>query len=89
KAFIQAHSAELGDMVSVLSLARIRATAGVLVYLKSLSIEKMAESLGNSKTSRHEPLSAPTIMQFFQERWVQDFPKRGDCPRYEGLSLSA
>lgn len=73
KAFIQAHSAELGDMVSVLSLARIRATAGVLVYLKSLSIEKMAESLGNSKRVAMNHYLPPTIMQFFQERWVRIF----------------
>ncbi|MEH6388459.1 MAG: hypothetical protein V7772_11370 [Pseudomonas profundi] len=73
KAFVQAHSAELGDLVTVLSLARIRATAGVLVYLKSLSIEKMAESLGNSKRVAMNHYLPPTIMQFFQERWVRIF----------------
>jgi len=73
KAFVQAHSAELGGLVTVLSLARIRATAGVLVYLKSLSIEKMAESLGNSKRVAMNYYLPPTIMQFFQERWVRIF----------------
>ena len=73
KAFVQAHSAELGDLVTVLSLARVRATAGVLVYLKSLSIEKMAESLGNSKRVAMNHYLPPTIMQFFQERWVRIF----------------
>lgn len=73
KAFVQAHSAELGDLVTVLSLARIRATAGVLVYLKSLSIEKMAESLGNSKRVAMNHYLPPTIMKFFQERWVRIF----------------
>jgi len=60
-------------LVTVLSLARIRATAGVLVYLKSLSIEKMAESLGNSKRVAMNYYLPPTIMQFFQERWVRIF----------------
>lgn len=73
KAFLQVHSAELGDLFTVLSLARIRATAGVLVYLKSLSIEKMAESLGNSKRVAMNHYLPPTIMQFFQERWVRIF----------------
>lgn len=73
KTFVHAHSAELGDLIHTLSLARIRATAGVLVYLDSLSIEKMAESLGNSKRVAMNHYLPPTIMQFFQERWVRIF----------------
>ncbi|WP_420390545.1 hypothetical protein [Marinobacter sp.] len=73
KAFVQAHSGELGELINTLSLARIRATAGVLVYLDSLSIEKMAESLGNSKRVAMNHYLPPTIMQFFQERWVRIF----------------
>lgn len=73
KTFVQAHSAELGELINSLSLARIRATAGVLVYLDSLSIEKMAESLGHSKRVAMNHYLPPTIMQFFQERWVRIF----------------
>ncbi|GAB2930873.1 hypothetical protein GCM10011328_12320 [Hafnia psychrotolerans] len=73
KAFVQTHSAELGELINTLSLARIRATAGVLVYLNTLSIDKMAESLGNSKRVAMNHYLPPTIMQFFQERWVRIF----------------
>jgi hypothetical protein len=73
KEFVRAHSADLGELITPLSLARIRATAGVLVYLNSLSIEKMAESLGNSKRITMNHYLPPTIMQFFQERWVRIF----------------
>ncbi|OKB66585.1 hypothetical protein BHU62_12000 [Serratia marcescens] len=73
KTFIQAHYAELGELINALSLARIRATAGVLVYLNSLSIDKMAESLGNSKRVAINYYLPPTIIQFFQERWIRIF----------------
>lgn len=73
KAFVQAHIAELGDLINALSLPRIRATAGVLVYLNTLSIDKMAESLGNSKRVAMNHYLPPTIMQFFQERWIRIF----------------
>ncbi|VEB96836.1 Uncharacterised protein [Cedecea lapagei] len=73
KEFVQAHSAKLGELISTLSLARIRATAGVIVYLNTLSIDKMAESLGNSKRVAMNHYLPPTIMQFFQERWVRIF----------------
>lgn len=73
KEFVHAHSAELGQLINALSLARIRATAGVLVYLNTLSIDKMAESLGNSKRVAMSHYLPPTIMQFFQERWVRVF----------------
>lgn len=73
KAFVQTHTAELGYLINVLSLPRIRATAGVLVYLNTLSIDKMAESLGNSKRVAMNHYLPPTIMQFFQERWIRIF----------------
>lgn len=73
KEFVHAHSAELGQLINALSLARIRATAGVLVYLNTLSIDKMAESLGNSKRVAMSHYLPPAIMQFFQERWVRIF----------------
>lgn len=73
KAFVQTHSAELGELIHTISLARIRSTAGVLVYLNTLSIDKMAESLGNSKRIAMNHYLPPTIMQFFQERWIRIF----------------
>lgn len=73
KEFIQTHFAELGGLINTLSLARIRATAGVLVYINTLSIDKMAESLGNSKRVSMNHYLPPTIMQFFQERWIRIF----------------
>lgn len=57
------------------NLSTIRATAGVLVYLKSKSAEKMAEALGHKKfdpvlLGRYLP--AP-IWDFFQDRWIRIF----------------
>lgn len=57
------------------SLRRLRASAAVLVYLRTCSVQKMAEALGHAK---HLPrlldhyLPAP-IQQFFVERWVRLF----------------
>ncbi|HGH5397457.1 TPA: hypothetical protein ACJI3N_004022 [Raoultella planticola] len=73
KTFVKTHTAELGNLINTLSLSRIRSTAGVLVYLDTLSIDKMAESLGNSKRVAMNHYLPPTIMQFFQERWIRIF----------------
>lgn len=57
------------------SLPALRASAGVLVYLRSKSVEEMAKALGHKSykpdlLSRYlpEPLQA-----FFQERWIRVF----------------
>lgn len=63
------------DLVSRLSLNSLRASAGVLVYLKTNSAEKMSKALGhaayNPKLLDHY-LPKP-ILDFFQERWVRIF----------------
>lgn len=61
------------DLASRFGLKRLRATAGVLVYLKTSSVQKMAEALGhtrwNPKLLDHY-LPRP-IQEYFIERWVR------------------
>lgn len=73
KKFVADHGLELGELINVLSLARLRATSGVLVYLETLSVDKMAEALGNTKRVSLNHYLPSTIHQFFQERWVRIF----------------
>jgi hypothetical protein len=62
-------------MVRQFGLPALRASSGVLVYLKTLSVEKMAKALGHAcynhkLLARYLPTS---IIDFFQERWVRIF----------------
>lgn len=71
--FVGFHQHALGALVHSVSLARVRATAGILVYPRTLSVGAMADALGNSKrVTLNHYLPAP-IMQFFQERWIRVF----------------
>lgn len=65
------------------SLASLRASVGVLVYLETKDVRKMAEALGHScyntdLLSRYLP---EPILAFFQERWIRVFQ--------EGMILEA
>jgi hypothetical protein len=66
---------EREDLVARLTLSSVRASAGVLVYLETKSVEKMAEALGHAEY--HADLLAhylpKTISDFFQERWIRIF----------------
>lgn len=56
-------------------LGSLRASAGVLIYLKTRSAKAMAEALGhkeyNSKTLSH--YLPKTVFDFFQSRWIRIF----------------
>lgn len=57
------------------SISTLRASAAVVVYLESKSVEKMAHALGHAKyevrlLDRYLPKS---IRDFFQERWIRIF----------------
>ncbi|MHC8403343.1 hypothetical protein ACYZTX_28905 [Pseudomonas sp. MDT1-17] len=57
------------------NLSTVRATAGVLVYLKTKSTQDMSKALGHKKydpqlLSRYLPA---VIWDFFQERWIRIF----------------
>lgn len=57
------------------SLTAMRASAAVLVYFKSKSVQKMAEALGHARydiqlLDRYLPKA---LRQFFEERWIRIF----------------
>lgn len=63
------------DLVERFSLARLRASAGVLVYLEERSVRKMADALGHKEYSPkllRSYLPEP-IVRFFSERWIRIF----------------
>jgi hypothetical protein len=66
---------ERRDLVSRLSLASLRASAGVLVYLETKSTAKMAAALGHTEYQPKllERYLPEPIASFFQERWVRIF----------------
>jgi hypothetical protein len=57
------------------SLTALRASCGVLVYLKTRSIQEMSKALGHTNVDSdliHRYLPEP-ILAFFQERWIRIF----------------
>lgn len=66
---------ERWEYVQRFSLPALRASAGVLVYLKERSVTKMAEALGHAQYQA-DLLSCylpEPILAFFQERWIRLF----------------
>lgn len=63
------------DFARRFSISALRATAGVVVYLETKSVQKMSEALGHAKyvpmlLDRYLPR---VIQDFFQERWIRIF----------------
>lgn len=71
---------ELFDFVRRVSLASIRATVGLNVYIETGSVTKMAKALGH--TSRTVTLGhylPKAILDFFEVRWVRVFQRNMIC----------
>ncbi|KTT38873.1 hypothetical protein SB5_14775 [Pseudomonas oryzihabitans] len=71
---------ELFSFLCRVSLASIRATAGLNVYIETGSISKMARALGH--TSNNVTLShylPKAILDFFEVRWVRIFQRNMVC----------
>lgn len=67
--------AEALSLATRFSLSRLRASAGVKVYLDTLSVAKMSEALGHAEHNRtllQSYLPEP-IARFFIERWIRIF----------------
>lgn len=63
------------DLAARFTLARLRASCGVLVYFQTRSVQGMAEALGHVRydsrlVARYLP---PILQEFFVERWVRLF----------------
>lgn len=68
---------QLRKFLSRISLSTIRASAGVIVFLKTKSVDAMAKALGHSKydpnlLSHYLP---DALVEFFQSRWIRIFQK--------------
>lgn len=66
---------ERTDLVGRLSLHAVRASAGVLVYLKTKSVAEMAKALGHAEYNSRllERYLPGPILDVFQERWIRIF----------------
>jgi hypothetical protein len=77
---------EADDLAARFSLKRLRASAGVLVYLNTGSVEQMAKALGHTVYSRRllDHYLPPEIQRFFVERWIRLFQTGIVCEALKG-----
>lgn len=81
KEFTDKREEDLDHFIWRISLTTIRASAAVLVYLETNSIQEMSKALGHTNVTRdqlREYLPEP-ILAFFQSRWVRIFQKAIIC----------
>ena len=81
KEFTDKREKDLDHFIWQISLTTIRASAAILVYLTTNSIQEMSKALGHTNVTKdqlREYLPEP-ILAFFQSRWVRIFQKAIIC----------
>jgi hypothetical protein len=71
--FAQQYESRLGKLAEQVTIARIRSTRGVLVFLESMDLTKMARELGNSNETSLRHYLPDSLWEYFTTRWVRIF----------------
>ena len=81
KEFTDKQGEDLDHFIWRISLKTIRASAAVLIYLETQSIQEMSKALGHTNVTKdqlRDYLPEP-ILAFFQSRWIRIFQKSIVC----------
>lgn len=73
RSFLLHHQEELGRLSEIITFSRIRSTKGVLVFLESKDLNKMAEALGHSKETSLRHYMPDILWEYFSNRWIRIF----------------
>lgn len=71
--FAQEYEARLGNLAEQVTIPRIRSTRGVLVFLESMDLTKMAKELGNTNETSLRHYLPDSLWDYFTTRWVRIF----------------
>lgn len=63
----------LGKLASQVTIPRIRSTRGVLVFLESMNLTKMAKELGNTNETSLRNYLPDSLWEYFTTRWIRIF----------------
>jgi len=71
--FARANAKRLGDVAEQVSIAKIRSTLGVLRFLETMDIQKMAFELGNTTETSLKHYLPDSLWEYFATRWLRIF----------------
>ena len=71
--FAQKYESRLGNLAEQVTIPRIRSTRGVLVFLESMDLTKMARELGNTNETSLRHYLPDSLWEYFTTRWVRIF----------------
>lgn len=71
--FALACELQLGNLAKQVTIPRIRSTRGVLVFLESMDITKMARELGHASETTLRHYLPDSLWDYFTTRWVRIF----------------
>nr|CUV28172.1 protein of unknown function [Ralstonia solanacearum] len=71
--FAEANVERLGEVAKHVTIAKIRSTRGVLCFLETMDIQKMAFELGNSPDTSLRHYLPEALWEYFATRWLRIF----------------
>lgn len=71
--FAREYESRLGNLAELVTIPRIRSTRGVLVFLESMDLTKMARELSNTNETSLRHYLPDSLWEYFTTRWVRIF----------------
>ncbi|MFL9957680.1 MULTISPECIES: hypothetical protein [Paraburkholderia] len=71
--FAKANKQHLGPLSNQITIARIRSSRGVLVFLETMDLARMARELGNDSETSLRHYLPDSLWEYFATRWLRIF----------------
>lgn len=73
RSFALRNSSQLGDLAELVTISRIRAQRGIIVFLEKFDVKAMARELGNEAATSMRHYLPDAIWNYFAIRWIRIF----------------
>lgn len=73
RSFALRNSSRLGDLAELVTISRIRAQRGIIVFLEKFDVKAMARELGNEAATSMRHYLPDAIWNYFANRWIRIF----------------
>lgn len=73
RAFAERNSMALGELTDIVTIPRIRAQRGIIVFLEKFDVRAMARELGNDEDTAMRHYLPDAIWNYFTVRWIRIF----------------
>jgi hypothetical protein len=73
RGYLIGHRYRLGDLADQVTFSKLRATKGIVIFMKKKNLSEMAQALGNTNITSMRDYMPDALWEYFSNRWIRIF----------------